>query len=166
MRLTTAAPIRAARELLPWIRKNYGSIPAFCEAKNISRITLQKAIRGDLKRIDVEFALAIKDATGGLIPVEWWIEPVTDEVMAVAIEEDDDEQAEAAPESEPDDAMAEPADEVSEVSAVVEPEHSLTDPKHAPSSSVPPAGANVPSVHPPKLDKGPAPTPDPDGTVF
>jgi transcriptional regulator with XRE-family HTH domain len=57
-----------------------------------------------------------------------------------------------------------PADEVSEVSVVVEPEHSLTDPKHAPSSNAPPS-ANAPKVTIPKHDKGPVPTPDPDGAI-
>jgi hypothetical protein len=77
MRLTTSAPIRAARELLAWIREHYGSLPAFCEAKNIDRIRLQKAIRGGHKRgLDVAFAVALQDATDGAIRVEWWVEAV------------------------------------------------------------------------------------------
>lgn len=68
-----ASEVRAASELLAYIRKHYRSIPAFAEENDLDRIKVQKAIRGDIARIDVDFAFAVQIATKGKIKAEWWV---------------------------------------------------------------------------------------------
>jgi len=73
-RIEKAAPNKASRGLLTYIRNKYGSIPAFCEKNpSLDRIKVQKAIAGKIKRIDVEFAANVEDATEGAIEWRWWI---------------------------------------------------------------------------------------------
>ena len=71
-----ASPQRAARALLAYIRKHFGTIPAFCEAAGLDRHKVQNAINGKAKRIDVAFAMAIEEATSGAVKAAWWAEPV------------------------------------------------------------------------------------------
>lgn len=65
----------AAKVLLEHIREEYGSIPNFCEAKNLDRFKVAKACKGELQRIDVDFALDVLEATGGLVKIEGWRTP-------------------------------------------------------------------------------------------
>ena len=68
-----ASDQRASRALLAHIRAKYETIPAFSEATGIDRIKIQKAIRGEIIRMDVEFAFAIEKATAGAVPAAWWV---------------------------------------------------------------------------------------------
>jgi hypothetical protein len=73
MRIEEAADSAdAPQALLKHIRDNYGSVPAFCQAKGLDRIRVQKAIRGKPKKFDVEFAFALEKATGGAVPAALW----------------------------------------------------------------------------------------------
>ena len=69
-----ASAQRASKALLAHIRAKFITVPAFAEATGIDRIKVQKAIRGEIKRMDVEFAFAIEKATGGVVPASWWME--------------------------------------------------------------------------------------------
>jgi hypothetical protein len=64
---------QAAAELLAHIREQYGTIPAFSEAKGLDRFKVAKAVNGELQRVDVDFALDVEEATG--IPAEHWRTP-------------------------------------------------------------------------------------------
>lgn len=69
----THGPTEGGVMLERWIRTHYGSIPAFCEAKGLERIQVQRAVNGERwKRISVNFAIAIEDATGGAVPIRAW----------------------------------------------------------------------------------------------
>lgn len=61
--------------LLAYIRRRYGSIPAFSEANELDRIKVQRAINGEIQRIDVEFAVAVEDATEGEVKPADWVPP-------------------------------------------------------------------------------------------
>ena len=65
----------ASEVLLKWIRRRYGSIPKFCTAHELDRIQVQRAIRGEIQRITVDFALDIQDATDGEVHAELWATP-------------------------------------------------------------------------------------------
>ncbi len=73
MRIDEATIIPAAQELLTFIRESeHPSIPAFCEAKGLDRLKVARAIKGEILRVDVDFALDVEEATGGAVPVERW----------------------------------------------------------------------------------------------
>lgn len=72
VKIDHAASERAPQALLAHIRAKYGSIPAFCDAKGLDRIKVQKAIRGEIQRMDVDFAFAVERATDGDVPAFWW----------------------------------------------------------------------------------------------
>jgi len=78
MRIEKASGTRAAHALLAHIRGNDWSIPEFAGANGLDRIKLQKVIRGDIERIDVDFAFAVERATDGAVPASWWTEPAPD----------------------------------------------------------------------------------------
>jgi hypothetical protein len=67
-------PFPAAQDLLVLIREQFptGGIPAFCEAKGLDRFKVQKAIKGEILRIDVDFAFAVDRATDGRVKAERW----------------------------------------------------------------------------------------------
>lgn len=73
-KIEQASPVPAAQELLAYIRKHHdkGKLPAFCEKHGLDRLKVQRAINGDLTRIDVDFAFAVEDATGGEVKAEGW----------------------------------------------------------------------------------------------
>lgn len=73
MKIEQASESKAPKALLAYIRKNYGSIPAFAEATGIERLKVQKVIKGNFSRVDVDFAFAIEKATKGQIPAIWWV---------------------------------------------------------------------------------------------
>ncbi len=73
MKIAQASDARAPKALLAYIRKNHGSIPAFAEASGIDRLKVQKVVRGNFQRVDVDFAFAVEKATGGEIPAKWWV---------------------------------------------------------------------------------------------
>lgn len=64
----------AARALRAWIKRNYpkGGVPRFCEEQKLDRIAVQRALNGEVRRISVDFALAIFEATKGAIKVAGW----------------------------------------------------------------------------------------------
>lgn len=64
---------RAPKALLDLIRNNYDSVPQFAEKHGLDRIKVQKAIRGDIERIDVDFAFAVEKATKKRVPALWWV---------------------------------------------------------------------------------------------
>lgn len=85
-KIEEASPQRASRALLAHIREKYGTIPAFCEAKEQDRFKVQKAIKGEMKRVEIAFAVSIQAATDGAVPAEWWAESSDDESQSGAAE--------------------------------------------------------------------------------
>lgn len=73
MKIDQASEARAPKALLAFIRKNHGSIPAFATAFGLDRIKVQKVVRGNFQRVDVDFAFAVEKATKGEIPAKWWV---------------------------------------------------------------------------------------------
>jgi hypothetical protein len=71
-RIKEAGAVAGAVKLLAHIRDLGISIPDFCEKHGLFRQKVEKAIKGDLKRVDVDFALAIERATGGAVTVPDW----------------------------------------------------------------------------------------------
>lgn len=71
-RIKEAGTGAGPEKLLAHIRGLALSIPDFCESHGLFRQKVEKAIKGDLKRIDVDFALAIQRATDGAVVVEDW----------------------------------------------------------------------------------------------
>jgi hypothetical protein len=74
-RIKEAGSGAGATKLLGHIRDLGISIPDFCEKHGLFRQKVEKAIKGDLKRVDVDFALAIERATGGAVLVADWETP-------------------------------------------------------------------------------------------
>ena len=74
------SPIPAAKQLLEHIRGLDETIPDWCEKKGLDRLKVQKAINGDITRIDVNFAVDVENASGGAVKAEDWY--VTPEVGA------------------------------------------------------------------------------------
>lgn len=83
---TAKSPIPAAQKLLDHIRGEADgqgkpkTIPAWCQEHRLDRLKVQKAINGDVTRIDVNFAVDCERATGGAVPAEDWY--VTEDVKA------------------------------------------------------------------------------------
>ncbi len=71
-RIKEAGEVPGAEKLLAHIRELGISIPDFCERHGLFRQKVEKAIKGGLKRVDVDFALAIQRATGGIVTVPDW----------------------------------------------------------------------------------------------
>lgn len=70
---------RGGRALEVYIRKYCGTIPAFAEANGLDRIQIQRAINGERwKRITVDFAYAIEQATDGAVKMQWWLSDTAD----------------------------------------------------------------------------------------
>lgn len=61
--------------LLAYIREKYGSVPNFCDAHDLERIKVQRALNGEIQRIDVDFAFDIETATDGAVLAESWCSP-------------------------------------------------------------------------------------------
>lgn len=74
-RIKEAGEVPGAEKLLAHIRDLGVSIPDFCEQHGLFRQKVEKAIKGGLKRVDVDFALAIQRATGGAVLVADWETP-------------------------------------------------------------------------------------------
>lgn len=68
--------IPAAQALLKYVREHHekGGIPEFAEKHGLDRLKVQRAIT-TLKRIDVDFAFAIEDATSGAVKAADWRSP-------------------------------------------------------------------------------------------
>lgn len=71
-RIKEAGSVAGAEKLLAHIRGLSVSIPDFCEKHGLFRQKVEKAIKGDLKRVDVDFALAIERATDSAVLVADW----------------------------------------------------------------------------------------------
>jgi hypothetical protein len=78
MLITQAGKTMGATKLLAYVRATSKTIPRFCEENGLNRIKTQKAINGDLQRIDVGFALDIEKATGGAVLVRDWVVAIAD----------------------------------------------------------------------------------------
>lgn len=62
-----------ARLLTKWIKENGGNFAKFAYDAGIERIQVLRVIHGKRwQRITVDFALAVREATGGKIPIESW----------------------------------------------------------------------------------------------
>lgn len=66
-------PTRGGAALLAYVRAHHGSIPAFCETSGLDRLKVQRAINGEIKRVDVAFAEAVEDATSGEVGWRMWV---------------------------------------------------------------------------------------------
>ncbi len=77
MRIEEAKGSLAAEKLLEHIREHFGTIPKFCDEQGLDRLKVQKAIKGELVRIDVQFAVSVRDATGGVVDIEDWATPIS-----------------------------------------------------------------------------------------
>lgn len=73
MRITEATGPRAAGKLLAHIRALGVSIPDWCEKNGLDRLKVQRAIRGEIQRIDVGFAFEVRRATGGEVELDEWL---------------------------------------------------------------------------------------------
>ncbi|HEY3237724.1 MAG TPA: hypothetical protein VGJ84_23590 [Polyangiaceae bacterium] len=67
-----AYDIPAAGELLLFIRENYRTVPAFCEAVGLDRPKVERAIKGGYRRMHLDLALDIEHATGGRVKAGRW----------------------------------------------------------------------------------------------
>ena len=56
-----------AKALRRYLNKIKTSVPVFCEANDLDRITVQRVLNGERTRISVDFAYAIYRATGGAV---------------------------------------------------------------------------------------------------
>ena len=68
--------------LREYLTSKKSSILAFCEQHKLSRHQIQRYLRGDRRRMSVDFALRIQMATDGEVPVESWARPVMETVAA------------------------------------------------------------------------------------
>ncbi len=73
-----------AYKLLSYIRANYRTIPAFCEAHSLDRVSVQRAIRGEIRRFEIELAGQIETATKGYVAKEEWMELDSESLAAEA----------------------------------------------------------------------------------
>lgn len=64
----------AASKLLAYIRANYGTIPRFCEVKGLSRLSVAKAVKGEIRQMTLELAYSIERATDGHVSAHEWLE--------------------------------------------------------------------------------------------
>jgi len=48
------------------------TVPEFAEKHGFCRIQLQRALKGERKKISVDFALAIEQATNNAVPIASW----------------------------------------------------------------------------------------------
>lgn len=71
-----------ARALRRWLDNPHRSrgrevahqgVPDFCEEHGLDRLTVQRALTGERKRISVDFAAAVERATGGSVPWTHWL---------------------------------------------------------------------------------------------
>lgn len=72
-----APPLPGADALRQHIRDTGKSIPEWCEAHGIERISLQRLLKGERQRVSVELAFDLEEATGGAIEAKLWV-PVRD----------------------------------------------------------------------------------------
>jgi hypothetical protein len=61
------------RELRAWLDEKAISVPRFCDQHELERVTVQRALNGELKRVSVDLAFAIKQATRGAVAIEAWL---------------------------------------------------------------------------------------------
>lgn len=60
--------------MLAYIRANYGTIPRFCEEKGLSRLSVAKAVKGEIRQMTLELAYSIERATDGHVSAHEWLE--------------------------------------------------------------------------------------------
>lgn len=73
MRSTPKAPLtRAARVLKRLLKQSGQSVPDFCDAHDLNRFAVQRALNGDQKSFSVDFAYDLQRATNGLVKWRWW----------------------------------------------------------------------------------------------
>lgn len=66
LRANPVGPVtRGAVKLRRFIEASGLSLPAFCEAYDLDRFEVQRALKGETQRIDVDFAARIEAATMG-----------------------------------------------------------------------------------------------------
>lgn len=64
---------RGARKLREYLGANGLSIHKFCIEHNLDRVYIQRVLNGEQgQRVTVDFALSIKRATGGVVPMNSW----------------------------------------------------------------------------------------------
>lgn len=61
-----------ARDLRAYLDRVGLSVPKFCEANKLERISVQRALNGERRRISVDFAWDIQVATGGEVQWDRW----------------------------------------------------------------------------------------------
>lgn len=61
-----------SRTLRTWLDNHDLSVSAFCREHELDRIMVQRALKGDRRRISVDFALRIERATSGAVPMALW----------------------------------------------------------------------------------------------
>jgi len=62
----------AAALLLDYIRREHGSVTAFCEKRNVDRLRVQNILHGKRKSVMRDIALSIERATDGAVPAASW----------------------------------------------------------------------------------------------
>ena len=63
-----------ARALRVFLNTKNISVPDFCETHGLDRIQVQKALKGEIKRISVDLALNIERATESVVKAHGWRE--------------------------------------------------------------------------------------------
>lgn len=63
---------RGGRALRAWLNANKLNIPNFALKNNLQRVTVQRVISGDRRRVTVDLAMRIQRATNGDVPVDVW----------------------------------------------------------------------------------------------
>lgn len=75
--IPTVPRLLGAALLEHFIRTNYRTVPAFCEARHVERTYVSRLIDGGRGgRMPVQMAVKIAAATDGYVPVESWAESV------------------------------------------------------------------------------------------
>ena len=63
-----------AKLLRDYLNEQGLNIPEFCELHGLDRIQVQRVVKGDrAKRVSVNFAKSISDATEGKVPWDSWV---------------------------------------------------------------------------------------------
>lgn len=81
----TPEATKGAKLLRQYLDAQGLSIPAFADRHDFCRIQIQRAIKGERKKISVDFALAIQRATGGAVPMAAWAHEQEATELAAAV---------------------------------------------------------------------------------
>ena len=83
--METTLITEGARLLRARLKRTKQTVPEFCAAHGVARHQVQRALNGEQTRFDIDFCVAIREATEGEIGVESWLrstlQPATEEEL-------------------------------------------------------------------------------------